>query len=426
MWELETGGRNDERLAASRLGIPDPIKSGLICGLVAAFVFSPSFGQAQAIAFPDFSSTSGIRLVGSARHVGKVMRLTPARTNRAGAAWYTERLRVGDGFESTFQFQLTRQGGLGNGADGLAFVLQDTGTSAVGGPGAAGGFALGSYEFASRPGIPRSIAVFFDTFQNTDVGDPSDNFVVVATNGSTPEMKWPPPRLGLVPRLDVTLKDGRIHTARILYRPPVISVFLDDLTTPVLTSSIDLASVVDPATGTAYVGLTASTGAGWENHDILSWSFQNEAVSSNIGFSREEVSSSIRFYEGACLPNRNLCTPDHATVEARGPGQYHIVLPAHLEWGASIPNATGVEVAFGNSFGSVCWDLKGRGAAGCNGPRGNGTRGGPGFLAPAEAAGALIFKTTGGRTYFSVNDRSGGAFQNHEGYFEFDVTAGER
>ena len=35
--------------------------------------------------------------------------------------------------------------------------------------------------------------------------------------------------------------------------------------------------------------------------------------------------------------------------------------------------------------------------------------------------GALVSKTIGGRTYFSVNDRTGIAFQKHEGYFEFDA-----
>jgi len=44
-----------------------------------------------------------------------------------------------------------------------------------------------------------------------------------------------------------------------------------------------------------------------------------------------------------------------------------------------------------------------------------------GYLAPGEKAGALISEQRGGRTYFSVNDRSGAGFNENEGYFEFDV-----
>jgi hypothetical protein len=44
-----------------------------------------------------------------------------------------------------------------------------------------------------------------------------------------------------------------------------------------------------------------------------------------------------------------------------------------------------------------------------------------GYLAPDIAVGALIGMTADGLTYFSVNDRTGDGFKNHQGYFEFDV-----
>jgi hypothetical protein len=43
------------------------------------------------------------------------------------------------------------------------------------------------------------------------------------------------------------------------------------------------------------------------------------------------------------------------------------------------------------------------------------------FLAAGEPAGALIYRNENGRTYFSVNDRRGRAFDDNEGYFEFAV-----
>jgi hypothetical protein len=44
------------------------------------------------------------------------------------------------------------------------------------------------------------------------------------------------------------------------------------------------------------------------------------------------------------------------------------------------------------------------------------------FLAPHERPGALVTRNSNGRTWFSVNDHSGPAFQNHDGFFEFDVS----
>lgn len=366
-----------------------------------------------------FQSARDVQLVGSARVEGAVLRLTPARRQLAGAAWANEKFRVNGGFETSFRFQLTAQGGLGNGADGFAFVLQNSGASAIAGRGASGGFALGDgYGHSDKPGIPQSIAVFFDTHRNGDAEDPSDNYVAICTNGKIGEMRWPPGRLAMAKKLPFRLKDGRPHRARIVYHPPVMSLFLDDAPNPVLTAAVDLRTVLDDS-GRAFVGFTASTGNGYENHDILDWHFSSADVSSDISM----VSSKISFLLTACLEGRNLCTPERATVEQTTPDQYHIVLPAHLEWGASIPNPSGRQVVINDAHGTVCHDLAGRGSDGCGGPFGRQASppGGSVFIVPAARPGALVFKTEGGRTLFSVNDIRASGFSDNQGYFEFDV-----
>lgn len=156
--------------------------------------------------------------------------------------------------------------------------------------------------------------------------------------------------------------------------------------------------------------------------DEYEWNNNTGFFDVAVTIKRTTVDSSISFAKWACLSNRTLCTPEREIVEPRGPNQYHIVLPAQLEWGASIPNSEGATVTVHGAAGIVCLDSQSRGTGGCNGPQGNGRRAGEDFLAPDEGAGALVSKTVGGRTYFSVNDRDGVAFQNHEGYFEFDVT----
>ncbi|HEV3201382.1 MAG TPA: hypothetical protein VGZ73_25960 [Bryobacteraceae bacterium] len=126
-----------------------------------AFFLSAIGPALAAIRFDGFASTQGLRLVGDAAvSGGKVLRLTPARPNRSGAVWFIEKQHVGSGFDTTFQFRLTRQGGLGHGADGVAFVLQNSGPSALGGRGSAGGFAVADANFHPKEmGIPWSIAV---------------------------------------------------------------------------------------------------------------------------------------------------------------------------------------------------------------------------------------------------------------------------
>jgi len=369
-----------------------------------------------AIHFEDFASTQGLSLVGDARVSGKVLRLTPAERDRSGAVWFREKQPVGSGFDTTFQFQLTRQGGLGHGADGFAFVMQNAGPEALGGRGSAGGFAVTDGNYRKREdAIPWSIAVFFDTFRNGEEEDPSANYVAFCTYGRPGEARWPAPRLAFTPRLSIRLKDRKAHTARIRFQPPVLSVFLDGSAAPALQSVADLSVVLD-SEGEAWVGFTASTGGGYENHDILNWSFVRADVSSSMTV----VSSHLTFLPSACLPDRNLCTPESAMIEPNEAG-YHVILPGNAEWGANIPNPAGRAVLITNAHGIVCWDFKARGSNGCSGPPGNGAAGGAGWIQADAPAGALIMKTGQGRTWFSVNGRAGNAFQADEGYYEFDA-----
>ena len=228
-------------------------------------------------------------------------------------------------------------------------------------------------------------------------------------------MHWPADRLAFTPQLTVQLKDHKVHTARIVFNRPVLQVFLEDSALPVLQTTLDLSLVADQD-GKAWVGCIVSTGWAFENHDILHWSFEGEKISSNVSL----VSSDISFPMAACLPNRNLCTPERSFVSTEG-SQYHVILPGNLEWGVRIPNATNAGVVITNAHGIVCWDLKERGGNGCTGPSGSPGRAGAGFLKEDAPAGALISRTEHGSTAFSVNGRTAAGFNGNEGFYEFDV-----
>jgi Legume lectin domain len=343
--------------------------------------------------FPDFSSTTNLKFVGGAKRSRTSVRMTVALQHLSGAFWYQEKQPLAEGFETTFQFQLTHPDPYHfHGADGFAFVLQTAGPRVVAGQGSAAGFSLGA---GTAKGIPRSLAIFFDTYQNVEFGDPSGNYIAICTEG---DGYWPARRLIHTRDLPVNLKDGKIHTARVTFQPPQLSVFLDGGTAPVLSTAIQIANVTDEA-GAAFIGFTAATGNGYQNHDILSWSFSlPEASDSNMAV----VTSSITFNSRPCLRGRTLCTPDQASVEPRGDGRFHIVLPANLAWSTSAPLLEKHKVTLLSMTGAVCMDPKS--AA-------------PDLCADASP-GAILLRTDNGRIYFSIR----GSTDRSEGYFEFDVS----
>jgi hypothetical protein len=172
--------------------------------------------------------------------------------------------------------------------------------------------------------------------------------------------------------------------------------------------------------GATRLFLGTMDGHQWNNNVgsfTVTATIERSAVSSNL-FS---VDSRISYARWVCLPDRSQCTPDRPVVQVTGPGQYHVVLPAQREWGASIPLPIGAAMTVRGAVGTVCLDSQSRSTSSCNGPLGKGAPAGVGYLAPDIAVGALIGMTADGLTYFSVNDRTGDGFKNHQGYFEFDV-----
>lgn len=213
--------------------------------------------------YPDFSSTSGLTLVGSAAPVAGRLRLTPASNDQVGGAWHQTKQQVASGFETSFQFQL----GAADGADGLVFLFQNASPNPLEGPGCELGYH----------GIANSVAIEFDTFDNTtcsgtSVLDPSAIHVSVHSQGTLPNSVSEAASLAsttAVPAFD----DGARHLGRVRYLAGVLSVYVDDLATPVLTIVVDLSQLISLDQGRAWVGFTASTGGLSEVHELVSWSY---------------------------------------------------------------------------------------------------------------------------------------------------------
>jgi hypothetical protein len=249
---------------------------------------TPLFAQ---ISFNDFSNVNSLALNGSAAQANngtqEVLRLTPDGTDHlAGTGWFqTQQQSVSAGFTSVFQFQLLHNPANGTGpADGIAFIIQNSagdgfGTAALGGSGGAIGYGFpdpGDVGVA----IPNSLVVEFDTFQNS--WDPNANHIAVQSCGTDPNTQdhtatcpnGNPANLGIVSDLGgITLADGNVHTAVLQYDPGTLSIFVDNLGTPLLVISVDLSTQLSLNNGSAWVGFSGATGGSTENNDILSWTF---------------------------------------------------------------------------------------------------------------------------------------------------------
>lgn len=216
--------------------------------------------------YPDFSSTSGLTLNGSAVQKGNVLQLTPAENSKTGSAFTASPLNPQESFATQFGISMHDSTTFPLPADGMAFVVQSKGPQ--GGAGLGGSLGYGE--------IKPSVAVEFDIFNNIGTDPPGDHIAIMSEGDVVKHLACANPS-GLSP-CTATLPFG-------LYGAPVyawveydaatqhLKVFAG-LTTekpaaPLLDHQISLAPL-----GTAsYAGFTAATGASNAVHDLLSWKF---------------------------------------------------------------------------------------------------------------------------------------------------------
>lgn len=239
-------------------------------------------------------------------------RLTPSGPSKAGSIWFLEPMPVNNGFDTYFTFQITdhsKQCTLNkdqyfskkhhqtcsvHGADGFAFVIQNSpvnATSIVGEVGGQMGFG----------GIQNSLAIAFDTWQNQGSDTVGVDHISIQSLGQAANDALEPGLLG-VPRA-TSLADGKTHLARITYYDSLKPEYLDKLVAsdtllpylkdngeqkrvgtlvifmdegvasgePLMALPINLSLLLDLPVDKAYIGFTSSTGRFYEKHDILSW-----------------------------------------------------------------------------------------------------------------------------------------------------------
>jgi hypothetical protein len=227
--------------------------SWLVRGTVIAATLLSFALPAQAACDVTFNGSAAFGPGGS-----KFFRLTPSAPAQVGSVWLTNKRFVGDGFRTSFYFRISNPGGI-EGADGFAFVVQNDSNTALGSAGGGIGY----------DGIPKSVAVEFDTYQNVFgcASDPDNNHISIHTDGTNPNSVDECFSVGstsIIPNLS----DGNVHFVQIGYVSGKMSVWVDG--SLVLSKAVSLTPAVD-SLGRAYLGFTAATGAGYEIHDIGGW-----------------------------------------------------------------------------------------------------------------------------------------------------------
>jgi hypothetical protein len=232
-----------------------------IGGMIIVTLFGLSVQTLQAnLNYQDFSSTQGLNLVGNAIQSGTIVKITPSAPSNVGGTWATNKQAVNMGFTTTFRFNITDQHAWDQkGSDGFAFVIQNSNGSALGNDGQYIGY-----------NIPNSVAVEFDTYNNSIYfSDGAYPHVSVQTRGqstNSPNHTYSHGYTSAIP----DIQDGNTHTIQINYNPGVMNVYMD--TNFILSVPLDL-TTLNLDGGKAWVGFTGSTGMGYEAHNLLSWSY---------------------------------------------------------------------------------------------------------------------------------------------------------
>lgn len=246
----------------------------------AALTLAAAAPQANAALVIDYSSFTGacgssLTCVGQAADLASgELRVTPA-TGGSGAGYSTTAIALGTGatFSTTFQFRMSQAGGI-DPADGFTFVLAKD-SNGLGGAGGGMGYF----------GVPNSVAIEFDTFNNGEVG--GSNHIGLDINGSLNSFPVSSPYGVSSCHLfdnsylaDGCMSNGKVWSAFINYDGTTqkLNVSVQQqgmaLIQMITDYTVDIASFLD--TNAAHVGFTAATGSGVQNHDILNWRLAND------------------------------------------------------------------------------------------------------------------------------------------------------
>lgn len=205
--------------------------------------------------YPTGFDSTGLALNGNPTFAGTTLRLANGGNNQTTSVYYATPVGI-DTFATEFDFRLNTSSASSPG-EGFTFVIQNAGPTALGGGAAGLGYA----------GIPNSVAIKFDIFNNAGEGSDSTGVYV---NGAMPT----------VPSMDLTssglnMNDGDIIHVAVTYDGTTLTWTIEDANLLKTQKHVAINIPHTIGSNTAYVGFTGAEGSGTTTENILDWTFSN-------------------------------------------------------------------------------------------------------------------------------------------------------
>ena len=189
--------------------------------------------------------------------------LTDALPRQVGAVWYDAPINLEQSFDLQFKMNFGDNQGNGSsanpGGDGMVFVMQTIGPSAIGELGQGMGFQ----------GLLPSLGIEFDTYLNTDVDDITFDHIGIISDGDV-DHTAPTAIAGPVTAtsLGADIEDGLDHAVQITWDPSTeeLNVYFDCEFR--LVASVDLINDIFDGETQVTWGFTSSTGGANNIHTV--------------------------------------------------------------------------------------------------------------------------------------------------------------
>ncbi|MEQ1472387.1 MAG: choice-of-anchor D domain-containing protein, partial [Candidatus Acidiferrum sp.] len=197
-------------------------------------------------------------LNGNAQLNGSVLEITDGGLTENSSAWYATPVNV-QSFVNDFTFQVTP----GTTADGFTFALQANNTAAIGVGG--GGLGYGPVLVGDPGGIPKSLAIKFDLYNNLGEGINSTGLYVNGVSPTTPADD--------LTASGIDLHSGDLFAVHMTYDGTSLVLSITDTVTNAVftkTYTINIPVTLGNVT-TAYAGFTGGTGGLSATQNILNW-----------------------------------------------------------------------------------------------------------------------------------------------------------
>ncbi len=259
----------------------------------------------------DFTNISNINFVGHSTPLTQnSLKLSEASFNSTGGVWIKNQVPLDSGFSSEFSFRITDPFQYESfeasepGADGIAFVIQNTSNKALGLSGGGIGYER----------IKNAIAIEIDLFNNDanqiiDMNDKNGNHaaLMVISNDTMLKASHGDNTLAINNDIVKIKSDGTVYYCKVVYDVINASIefYIDtvkDYKTPalkVLNFNISDYIKLEYDKG-AYFGFTSACGSSYQMHQLMSW---NLCTALNTTPIISEVNEESDFYIPIVYPN---------------------------------------------------------------------------------------------------------------------------